>query len=175
MKLRNIHEEMLINVTPEKMWQILSHYGDVSNFHAGVEESHSIEGNINKAEMGCERECNIVDMGLKIQLKERIVNYQEGIGYQYDVYEWKNFPLRKMLFGFTISEGVQGKAILRIDIDYKAKPAFLTPLMAWKMRALVHDVLLGYKHFTETGEKRTPIKLLRMQHRKAILQDLQQA
>lgn len=175
MKLKNIHEEMPVNVTPEQMWQVLSRYGDISNFHAGVVESHSLDGNINEAKIGCERECNIVDMGLKIQLKERIVNYQEGVGYQYDVFEWKNFPLRKMLFGFAISEDVQGKTRLRIDIDYKAKPAFLTPLMAWKMRVLVHDVLLGYKHFAETGEKRTPLKLLRSQYRQLNLQNMQQA
>ena len=174
MKLKNIHEEMSINVTPEKMWQILTRYGDVSNFHAGVVESHSLDGNINEAELGCERVCNIVDMGLNIQLKERIVSYQEGVGYQYDVYEWKNFPLRKMLFGFSISEDDRGKTLLRIDIDYKAKPAFLTPLMAWKMRNLIHDVLLGYKHFTETGEKRTPIKLLRKQYRPVSLQTQQE-
>lgn len=175
MKLKNIHEEMPVNVTTEQMWQVLARYGDISNFHAGVVESHSLDGNINEANIGCERVCNIVDMGLKIQLKERIVNYQEGVGYQYDVFEWKNFPLRKMLFGFAISEDVQGKARLRIDIDYKAKPAFLTPLMAWKMRALVHDVLLGYKHFAETGEKRTPLKLLRSQYRQLSLQNMQRA
>jgi hypothetical protein len=175
MKLKNIHEKIEINVTPEKMWQILSRYGDVSNFHAGVEESHSLEGNINMAEIGCERVCNIVDMGLKIQLMERIIDYQEGVGYQYEVYEWKNFPLRKMLFRFTISESQQGKAQLRIDLDYKAKPAILTPLMAWKMRALVHDVLLGYKHFTETGEKKVPIKQLRKQYKQITMQPLQQA
>ena len=162
---QNINEEIIINATPEKMWEVLSNYGGVSHFHAGVKESFSSEGSINKAEMGCERVCNIVDMGLKIQLKERIIDYKEGVGYQYEVYEWKNFPLRKMLFGFTITENHQSNALLRIDIDYKSKPAFLTLLMAGKMKKLAHDILLGYKHYTETSEKNVPIKLLRKKYK----------
>lgn len=173
MKLKNINDEIHINVSTEKMWTILSQYGEVSNFHAGVKESYHEVGNNNEASLGCERVCNIVDMGLNIVLKERIINYVEGEGYQYEVYEWKNFPLRKMLFGFTIKQGASDSAILRIDVDYKAKPAFLTPLMAGKMRRLVKDVLLGYKHYAETGQKRTPIKTLRKKypvHTTSVLQ-----
>lgn len=174
MKLKNIHDEITINTTPQKMWDVLSQYGDVSNFHAGVVESTSVEGNGNMASLGCERVCNIVDMGLKIVLKERIVSYVEGQGYQYEVYEWKNFPLKKMLFGFKILESVQGNTTLRIDVDYQASPALLTPLMAGKMRRLVKDVLLGYKHFVETGQKRVPIKTLRKQYRNPQHSVLQQ-
>lgn len=175
MRLKNIHDEIRIDATPEKMWEVLSQYGEVSNFHAGVEESHHVEGNSNEASLGCERVCNIVDMGLKIVLKERIINYVEGESYQYEVYEWKNFPLRKMLFGFTIKETPKEGTILRIDLDYKAKPAFLTPLMAGKMRRLVKDVLLGYKHYTETGQKRAPIKTLRKKYRMHTASILQHA
>lgn len=164
MKLKNVHEEIIINITPAAMWQVLSQYGDVSIFHAGVVESHKVAGSSNEAAPGCERVCNIVDMGLKIVLKERIINYREGEGYQYEIYEWKNFPLQKMLFGFSIHPCNSVSSILRIDIDYRAKPGWLTPLMAWKMKKLIHDVLLGYKHYSETGEKRVPIKLLRKRY-----------
>ncbi len=173
MKLKNIYEEIPVNVTPEKMWESLSHFGDVSNFHAGVEKSYSVEGSNNVAELGCERICNVVDMGMNIVLKERIYNYVEGESYQYEVYEWKNFPIRKMLWGFKIKTDAQGNTLLRIDIDYKAKPAFLTPLMAGKMKKMAHDVLLGYKHFTETNEKKVPIKSLRKKYPKLKLPSLQ--
>lgn len=168
MKLKHIHEEMQIRVTREKMWDILSQYGDVSKFHAGVVESHSEQGSGNQAQMGCERVCNIVDMGLRIQLKERIVDYMEGESYTYDVYEWKNFPLAKMLFRFKIIGANATHSVLAIDINYKAKPAFLTPLLAVKMRKLARDVLLGYKHYAETGEIRVPIKELKKQYKSLL-------
>jgi len=175
MKLKNINDEIVVNATPEKMWDILSQYGDVSKFHAGVESSHHGEGSNDTASLGCERVCNVVDMGMKIVLKERIYNFVQGEGYQYDVYEWKNFPIRKMLWGFKIKTDAQGNTLLHIDIDYKAKPAFLTGLMAGKMRKMAHDVLLGYKHFTETGEKKAPIKSLRKKYSPRNLASLQQA
>jgi len=70
-----------------------------------------------------------------------------------------------MTFGFTILESVPPFTTLAIDIDYAARPAILTPLMAGKMRRLAQDVLLGYKHFAETGEQRVPIKQLKARYR----------
>lgn len=165
MKLKAIHCDMQINTSRERMWEILSHYGDVDRFHAGVMKSVSEAGSGDKAAPGCERVCNIVDMGLRIMLKERIVDYVEGESYKYEVYEWKNFPLRRMYFGFRIIDGGAGYTTLGIDIEYRARPAFLTPLMAWKMRKLAHDVLLGYKHYAETGEQRVPIKALKKRYK----------
>jgi hypothetical protein len=160
-RLKHVHSQIEIAVTPDRLWQVLRQYGDVSKFHAGVVESHQLPGNSNQAELGCERMCNIVDMGVKIQLMERIVDYREGYSYKYEIYEWKNFPISKMLFGFTIGDSLDERTILHIDIEYRGKPAWLTPLLAPKMRRLARDVLLGYKHHIETGEVRAPIKKLR--------------
>ena len=165
MKLKNIHQEMQIQTSSEKMWDILSQYGDVSRFHGGVAESHKEQGSENAASLGCERVCNIVDLGLHITLKERIVDFVEGESYQYEVYEWKNFPIKKMLFGFRITNSNEDRTTLALDIQYKASPAFLTPLMARKMRRLAHDILLGYKHYAETGEMRVPIKKLKSKYK----------
>jgi len=64
---------------------------------------------------------------------------------------------------------------LAIDIDYKARPAFLTPLMAGKMRNLADDVLIGYKHYTGTGRKRVPMKQLKKQYKAMGKQEVQYA
>ncbi|MEN8129821.1 MAG: SRPBCC family protein [Pseudomonadota bacterium] len=173
MKAKHIHCEIPIRTTSDRMWKILSQYGDVSKFHAGVVESHRVDGSENTASLGCERVCNIVDMGLNITLKERIVEYDDGKSYQYEVYEWKNFPIQKMLFRFTILSSTPTHTTLAIDFEYKAKPAVLTPLIAGKMRRLAHDVLLGYKHFTETGETRIPIKQLKKRYQDLDLLEAQ--
>ena len=173
MKLKNIRQEMQIQVPPAKMWEVLSQYGDVSRFHAGVVESFKEEGSENKASLGCERVCNIVDLGLHITLKERIVDYVEGKSYKYEVYEWKNFPIQKMLFGFTIQDVSAARTVLAIDIEYKAKPALLTPLLAGKMHKLARDVLLGYKHYAETGEKRIPLTNLKRQYASQSVTEVQ--
>jgi hypothetical protein len=165
LKLKHIRVHMPIATTPEKLWDVLSHFGDVSSFHAGVVESHRQTGSEDRAAMGCERVCHIVDMGLAITLNERIVDYVEGQSYAFETYEWKNFPIRRMRFGFTILPGDTHHTTLAIDIHYRAKPAFLTPLMAAKMRRLARDVSLGYKHHAETGEMRVPITQLRRRYK----------
>lgn len=172
MKLREIKHQQRIYVDAEKMWRILSHYGEVSRFHAGVLESRSEQGSDNLAAPGCERICHIVDLGLHISLHERIVAYKEGESYTYEVYRWKNFPLRKMLFSFRIIRGDYPGVDLEVTVAFKAKPAILTPLLAIKMRQLVKDVLLGYKHYAETGEQRVPVKQLKKQYQNAIAQIL---
>jgi hypothetical protein len=165
MKPKRLHQAAQIKVPREKMWEILSQYGNVSLFHAGVVKSLKEHGSRDQASLGCERICNIVDMGMKITLKERIVDYVEGESYKYEVYDWKNFPIQQMSFGFSIIDSTPATTTLAIDIEYQAKPAVLTPLLAGKMRTLARDVLLGYKHYAETGEKRVPIRELRNLYR----------
>jgi len=92
MSLKHIHCETPIRATPERLWEILSHYGDVSRFHAGVVESHREAGSEDVASVGCERVCNIVDMGLRITLKERIVDYAEGQSYNTTSTSGRIFP-----------------------------------------------------------------------------------
>jgi hypothetical protein len=165
MKPKKIHEEIPIKASPESMWEVVSQFGNVSDFHAGVVSSVRQPGSENKASVGCERICNIVDMGLPITLKERVVDYVEGESYQFEVYECRNFPVKEMLFRFTLKDTTPTHTTLAIDIAYKAKPALLTPLMAGKMKSLARDVLLGYKHYAETGEKRVPIKQLKQRYK----------
>lgn len=165
MKLKKVRQEIPVAVSQEAMWEILSQYGDVSDFHAGVVRSYRVQGSENQAALGCERVCEIVDMGLNITLNERIIDFVEGKSYKYEVYEWKNFPIRNMFFEFSIHPGAAGQSILALEIEYKAKPALLTPLMAGKMKALSRDVLMGYKHYAETGASRTPIKQIKAKYK----------
>ena len=169
MKLKKIHEEMVIKTFPERLWEVVSQFGNVGEFHAGVVSSLRQPGSENQASVGCERICNIVDMGLSITLKERVVDYVEGRSYQFEVYECRNFPVKEMLFRFTLKDATPKHTTLAIDIAYKARPALLTPLMSGKMKSLARDVLLGYKHYAETGEKRVPIKQLKRRYKSSGL------
>ncbi len=154
MKLKQLREDIMVQVPAEKMWMVLSRYGYVSDFHVGVDKSYQAEGSDNTAALGAERVCNIIDLGLHITLKERIVELVEDESYRYEVYEWKNFPVGEMYFGFNIIPHGGTQSLLVLTIDYRAKPALLTSLMAGKMHRLAKDVLLGYKHFPQTARRR---------------------
>lgn len=152
-KLSESKTTVQIDATPEKVWEALSQYGNVSNFHFGVEHSVAKNYGKNTASLGAERTCTVRDMGMKITLVERITEYKEGHHYRYEVFEWKNFPLKVMFFAFSLQKNSDGSTALSLTLNYRLSPGFITGLMKWKMKSLQRRILLGYKHHIETGEK----------------------
>ncbi len=159
-KLTEVTTIINISASSEKVWEVLSHFGDVSTFHSGVEKSVSNHGSPNVAGLGVERTCDILDGKREVVLKEKITEYEEGSHYRYEVFEWKNFPLKIMFFGFKVSKIANSQSELSLTINYRLKPGFMTNLMKWKIKNLEKTVLTGYRHFIETGKKNTPIKVI---------------
>lgn len=157
-KLTSVASEIDIDAPAEEIWQALLHYGDVANFHAGVEASKPAKNCGPKAALGAVRTCDVRDGRREIKLVERITEFNDGHSYRYEVFEWENFPLKVMFFGFSIVEKDGGKRALRLIQNYRLKPGFMSSLMKWKIRQMQHRILLGYKHYIETGEKNVPIK-----------------
>jgi len=61
-----------------------------------------------------------------------------------------------MFFAFEIGDEVDGKRILRLSHHYRLKPGFLTRPLRYKIREQQRVILLGYKHYIETGSKNVP-------------------
>ena len=160
-KLTKVITSIKINAPKEKTWEALSHYGDVSTFHAGVEKSVNHSGFTNIAALGVERTCNILDGKKEVILKEKITEYQDGKYYRYQVFEWKNFPLKVMFFGFSVADISNARSKLTLVINYRLKPGFLTSLMKWKIKKMEKDILIGYKNYIETGKRNVPIQTLK--------------
>lgn len=153
MKLATIHYEVEVNVTAYKAWEVLSSYGDVGSYHTGVVSSKSINGTSNTAQLGCDRICHLQDGKRKIMVKEKIIDFSKGNYYTYHVYDWDNFPLKKMLNTFGVKKNDKGKTVIYQTTEYRLKPRFLTGIMKRKLRKNAREALLFYKHYMETGEK----------------------
>lgn len=151
-KLTECKTSVQIDALPEKVQEALSQYANVSNFHFGVEHSVARDDGKNKACLGAVRTCTVRDMGMKITLVERIIEYKEGQYYRYEVFKWKNFPLKVMFFAFSFKENPDGYTTLTLIQNYRLNPGFITGLMKWKIKALQRQILTGYKHYIETGE-----------------------
>lgn len=159
-KLTEVITSILVDTTVENAWDVLSLYGDVSTFHAGVEKSVNHEGSQNKAALGAERTCDILDGKKEVVLRERITEFVEGSHYRYEVFDWENFPLKVMFFGFKIEKVTNETTKLSLTINYRLNPGFMTNLMKWKIKKLEKEILTGYKNYMETGDKNVPIKEL---------------
>lgn len=132
-----------------------------SGGHAGVEKSAPLDGHTNDAVMGAEWVCDIRDGKREVVLLERITEFVEESHYRYEVFDWKNFPLKMMFFGFSIEKDHQQNTLLRLTINYRLKPGFLTGFMKWKIRNMESEILMGYKNYIETGYRKVPIQTLK--------------
>ncbi len=167
MKLTTIEAEVVVDVTPEKAWDILADYGNVASFLTQIEDSKSINGSQDRAALDGERRCTLPSGKKKILLSERITDIVDGEYYTYDVYDWENLPLKTMHNTFGVRTNNQGETTIYQRTEYRLSPGFLTYLMKGKLRAGAREALLGYKHYMETGEKNVDIKILKKKYKDA--------
>lgn len=162
-RLTAVRSEIPIDAPAGDIWQALSRYGDVAAFHAGVEQSTPGINSSDQAEWGAERTCVVKDGNRVVTLHERITEFRDGECYRYEVFDWNNFPIQVMFFGFEIVEKPGGNRFLVLIQNYRLKPGFLTNLMKWKIRRQQRTILLGYKHYIETGARNVPIDAIAQQ------------
>ncbi len=163
-KLKNAYYELVVNATLEEAWAALAQYGNVGDFHSSVSKSHYVSAD-ESLDIGCERYCEIPNGKKTINIKERIIEIEQGAYYQYDVYEWENFPLKKMLVTWGVKQNEQGQTVMYNSIDYRLKPSILTGMMRGKMKKNARDGLISYKHHIETRESNVATKELRKKYR----------
>ncbi|WP_298535753.1 SRPBCC family protein [uncultured Algibacter sp.] len=160
-----VNYEMPVDVTSEQAWSVLSSYGNVGSFHSSLKSSKSIKGSDNEAELGCYRECIIPNGKKDILVREKITEFSEGQYYTYDVYEWENFPLKKMSITYGVKKNSNGETIIYQNSEYRLKPRFLTWPMKGKMRSGARESLMAYKHYMETGEKKINLEVLKKNYK----------
>ena len=159
---------VVVDVSPEKAWEVLSSYGDVGSFIHGVKSSKSLNGSMNKAHMNCDRQCMIQNGKQEMTIKEKIIDISEGNYYTYDVYSFEGFPFKVDKFNITFGVDVNenGKTVVYQKVNYRLKSGLLTAMMKGQLKKGAGDTLLGYKHYMETGEKNVEAKILRKKYRK---------
>ncbi|MGI9542449.1 MAG: hypothetical protein ACR2MX_04270, partial [Cyclobacteriaceae bacterium] len=113
------------------------------------------------------RYCDINFKKREIKVKEKIVDWQiadQKKEYMYDVYEFENFPMKKMYNVWGVREE-NGEVFLYNKVFYKMKPGMMTGLMRGQMKKVARDGVLSYKHYVETGEGNVASKVLREKYK----------
>lgn len=163
-KMEVLENQVIVRNSHEAVWTALSSFGNVSSFHATIDESIVQNGTEVAARLGAEREIHIPDGMNNIINKERIITYIEGIYYTYEVYESENFPTKMMQVTYGVRLDDKGRTVLFSKIFYKLNNAFNTKFLKGKLNRFNMDSLLAYKYYIETGEKNTEIKILRKRY-----------
>lgn len=163
-KAKFVENEVIVNESPQKVWQALSAYGNVSYLNATIDDSVMLNGTDQEARLGAEREIQIPNGVNNIINKERIVAYIEGVYYTYDVYESENFPTKNMEVTYGVRQDFKGRTILFSKTYYELNNGLVTNFFKRKMKRLNMDSLLAYKNYIETGETNAEIKSLRKKY-----------
>lgn len=163
-KSKIIHNEVVVEGSPQDVWKVLKVFGDVSSFNATIDESYMLNDGSGNAELGAEREIHIPNGINNIINKERIVEFVDGVYYTYDVYDTENFPTRHMVVTYGVRRNGSGQTILFSRTEYEMNNYLNTRMYRSKLEKSNFDSLLSYKNFIETGEMNSDIKGLRKQY-----------
>ena len=58
-KSKTIHNEVIVEGSPQDVWEVLKSYGEVSNYNATIDESFMLNEGNGEAVLGAEREIHI--------------------------------------------------------------------------------------------------------------------
>ena len=157
-KYRQMFYEYEINKTVDEVWaEVSGNYINVGDISQSITHSHCESGDTTEG-LGAKRFCAIDFSGKEVRVKERIIEFKESDNrkaYTYEVYESQGFPAR-VFNTWIVRKGNDGKTYLGNVFTFRAKPGFLTGMMAGKLRKLkaTRNGVLAYKHYLETGEKK---------------------
>ena len=129
-----------------------------------IDEGSALNGSLNLAVLGAERE-SIIPKGIyNIIQKERIIELVDGAYYTYEVYDSENFSVKKMYVTYGVKLDNEGNTVLYGITEYKMNSGLATRMVKGKLSKGNMDSLIAYKHFIETGEENGDIDSLRKRY-----------
>lgn len=159
-KFRVLYEEVEIKASVDEVWnEVAGNFGQGSEIAESLNESRILTGDLVTG-LGAERYLNINFQGSTIEVKERIIDFQDcgdQREFTYDVYESKGTPLKvKTYNSWYVRTGKDGKTYLGSAFIFRAKINLLTGIIGKKLEqsGSIRTGLLSYKHYLETGEKK---------------------
>jgi len=152
MKKTIITRRVSINAPKQKVWEVLTDFGNVQSLSPNIVKSYLTSEQKNG--VGAMRHCDFASMGA--QVEERIVEWNEGESFKIDIYESKNMPMiTGMEAVFKLSEE-EGETVVTGTFEYgmtNALGGFLNSIAMKKMNKKAWVTFMaGLKHHIETGE-----------------------
>lgn len=149
-KLARVQYEVPVDAPAEEVWALLADFGAVHRYFPAITDSAFV-GSAGLEE-GTARFCDINFSGRDVHVKERITEIEPSSWFTYDVYESVNFPLDAMFVSFGVRTDDVGQTWVYNIIDYRLKPAMMTPLFRGTMEDSAQNTVLGIKHVVEHDE-----------------------
>ena len=162
MQKTRIAHEVAIDAPKQKVWEVLSDFGNVYRTSPNIIKSYLTSDQ--KQGVGTTRHCDFTSMGA--QVEERITEWNDGESIKIDIYERKNMPMvADMKAVFTLkSDG--DNTVLSGIFEYQMSNSIGSLINRLTMRKMNErawvSFLAGIKHYVETGtlvEKGTKLNI----------------
>lgn len=158
-KYRTIEVEIAINAPAEKVWNnMVKDYGAVSNWSPYVYSANYENGYINGV-VGAERKCQLNEKGSR-WVHEKIAEIDEKkMVMRNIILDSNKFPLNadNTQVYYRVKDNEDGTCTASYLMQFRAKPAIMGIFMKRSLRKSLENNLKGLKHYSETGEKVTPM------------------
>ena len=146
--MSKLTKEVTINAPKEKVWEVLADFGGVARWAPTI--NHAVTTSEASSGVGCERECDVAGFG---KVKERIVEWEEGNYYTYEIDGVG--PMKYVRTTWSVT-AVGGGSVVTLSINVRMKfgplGALLVPVARIAMRKQARLSLAGLKYHVETGE-----------------------
>ncbi len=153
-----------IEAPKDDVWAILADLGGIQKFHPGVKKSYYTTEQLE--DRGAARVCELLPMGA---VEETVTEWREGEHMVLTIDPLEKAPPFKQAHGrLAVQEEGTGTRV-SMTVEYTLKFGWLGKLMDAlmvrpQMQKVIPSVLLGLKHYTQTGEEVTPEVLRRVRH-----------
>jgi carbon monoxide dehydrogenase subunit G len=155
MKNTTIKNTVIINAKKDRVWEILSDFGNVQNLSPGIAKSY-LTSDINNG-LGATRHCDFTSMGS--QVEEKIIEWNQGNSFKIELYDTKNIPMIKGMNAHFKLEDHNNGTELTTTFEYYMNNFVGDIMNGLKMKKMNEKswvlFLVGIKHYTETGESVT--------------------
>lgn len=165
-KFHLLYEEVVIDKSVEEVWnEVAGNFTEGGEIASSINASKGLSGALING-LGAERYLNINFQGKILEVKERIIDYQDCGDHReftYDVYEAKGSPVKVKTYNtWSVRKGEDGKTYLGNLFIFRANFGLLSGIVGKKLAqsGSIRTGLLTYKHYLETGEKKVDAEKL---------------
>jgi len=147
--MAKISQQVQINVSKNKVWEILADFGNAAKWAPIVTQSTTISSS--NQGVGTERSCEVVQMG---RVTEKVLEWDEGNSMRYEI---KGLPsVNSFINKFSLKgEADQTEVMLEGEVEIAGTEAERKGFEE-QLQGAVQMTLQGLKQYAETGQKMSP-------------------
>ncbi len=119
--MADIVKEETINASAAEVWAAWDKFGDIADWHPGLEKSALLEGS-EPTGLGARRRCDFT--GGKQHILEEIVGYEAGKSMAVHIYDG-NIPVQSAKVTFRVKPEGPNKTTVSAEVDFKMKMGVL--------------------------------------------------